>query len=122
MMFMSDTGASPLRSVFSEAAFGALSSATTAATAINLQYMERGSRVFFLENDLNTDLTVLAVHPMADATVTANRQLWYKVSPTRVINFDFGSFGNLVFIPGTKIFIFSAIVPSSGVVRLLTWG
>jgi len=96
-------------------------SGTGAANAVLSHVFDGTSRMAFLDNATDADISVYIVHPSKDGSVVANRLFWLELGASRVLNYDtFGGF--LTFDSKTSIYIANAgSAPTSGKVRIISW-
>lgn len=120
-IFVGQTG---LRLKYHDVTWADLATATDEASAVLLSHLGSACKVALFDNSLNTCCAIVAVHPDADSSVTANRLMLFELSCPRQINFDMFSSSGMEFDPGTKLFVYRdpLVVPTSGKVRLIHWG
>lgn len=114
-------GQSGLRLKFNKLTFTAVAAANSAASSVMLSSLNGCSRIAYFDNSLNVECAILAVHPDADAAVSANRLLLFELPVGRFLNLE----SNMIeFDPGTKLFVYclGGLAPTSGAVRLVWWG
>lgn len=115
-------GKTALRHHYKALTAAQMAGATTQATAVLFAVVGQGARMTFLDNRLDKEVTVLLVHPESDSTVAANRLLWIEVAPDQVINYETAASPALEIDPGTKIFVYCAVAPLAGKVKIAFWG
>ncbi len=116
-------GKSALRHSFKELSSAELIGATNKATAKLWFCLNTAGRMNFMMNDTDAKLVVYLVHPDADSTIEANRLLWIKIPPDRVINYDIVSAPGLEFPPGMKMFVsYEGAAPTKGTIAVAMWG
>lgn len=112
-----------LRSQYAERAGTELQSATSVITAIRLAKFNQNSKAFYLENNLNVDVTLMLVKPENDPDDPTRRSEWVKIGAGKVLNFDLASV-NLMIDGGAFVYLYCASAPTNSAIklRLFTWG
>ena len=116
------TGQKGLRHQYAALTTAQLAAANNATNAVLLLKFDNVGRLVFLDNTMDKDLSILLVHPDADSTVVANRLFWFELPTNRVMNYDMNMSPGLFFDPGTTIWVYSAVAPTTGKLRVTTWG
>ncbi len=117
-------GKTALRHQYEELAYTPVNAATNAATSVLLMTFGQASRMLFIDNTVNVDLSLYLVHPDADSTNTSFRLFWQIIPTSRVLNYNISQAG-LSFDPQTKLFVSKAPgagAATSGAIRVSSWG
>jgi hypothetical protein len=93
-----------LKIQYNELTHTAINATTDASDAALLTVFTTNARLCFMFNGTNIDLTLWAVHPQADASVTANRLKMMEFPANYNLNFD-PSAVNLEFDPGMRLYV-----------------
>jgi hypothetical protein len=99
--------------------------ATNQASALMVLNFDKGARYFFMDNRTDAEITLYMVSPDVDfmtATI-ADRQLWLRISPAQVLNFDF--LPNVqMFFPAQAIMYasYESGAPSTGKIKISWYG
>jgi len=122
------SGKRGLRHQFEKLVPADLSGATTRATAKLWIEFRNWSRLSYLDNSLvdissnPVDVNLVLVHPDADVNSSEFRLDWLELPGLRVINYSTGDAAGVAFDPGTRLMVYTTGIPTSGALRISSWG